>query len=613
MMTRQTRLRTPLWGFAILSTFGALCAFAQDVPVPGVLSGVGTDASRTDATALNAAAAPKGKADVPRLAPPDAAVANAASAIAGSDVATVALAGDSAFAKTHKLHSRITQALSDNASVGDALRAVNKDLIAEGFYLARLTPAYDAAAKALTVHVETGVFGNVNIAFENSETGTGRWFSKRQIEQRFSDFTSGGAFDYAALYRRLAEINASPDLTLDTHIAVRSAFEGEGDDRHVTRYADLNLVVKESIPFHAMLEVNNYATEELGDWQGQLTLQYLNLTHADDVLTLSPGMTLNGDLKTVAASYLRPHHLWKGGNTTFYGGYSDLDSSDVVPRIDLEGSGYFGGAVESFKLISTDRRTLSISAGLLYRYIEDQFSAHLKGQTYNLRKRNVSVLPLTVSLSYADLVSNDPLGGRNFATLSAIYNIASGGDNDMDQMWYHAEENYTIARLQLARLQPLFGGHEKNPSSQWTLFLRAEAQYAPDPLIPAEKLFLGGYHTVRGYTSKCALGDSGAYGSAEFRTPILLDPVSHLFFSKSDAPRDRWQFLVFMDAGYAEMQDPLPGSVDAEAMLSVGVGLRLALTRYAQFRFDYGIPLLDIDMDDGNKTGAFYVSGQLQF
>jgi hemolysin activation/secretion protein len=582
--------------------------------VPGVLSGVGTDASRADAAALGkSAAAPQDKAPAPKAAPPVAAAdANVANV---RDVASVVVVGDTAFAEAQRIGPAVQQAIAGGQTAAEALVSVRQQLIDAGFYLVRLTPAYAAASRTLSVKVEAGVFGKVNVAFKDRDGEDGRWFSKKQIGRRFSDLKEGETFDYRALYRRLSEINASPDLTLDTHIKIRSAVEGEGDSRRVVRYADLDLSAKESFPLHVMLEVNNYATEELDDWQAQATFQYLNLTKADDVLTLSPGITLNGDLMTFAASYLRPHDFWKGGSHTLYAGWSDLDSDNIVPRIDLEGSGWFIGAVESLKLIDTDRRSLSLSGGILYRYIEDQFSAHLDGQSLTLQERNVSVLPLTLSLSYADLTSNDPLGGRNFATLSGVYNIWAGGDNDLGQMWFGAEEHYTIARLQLARLQPLFGGRgaRDNPVRQWTLYLRAEAQYSPDPLIPAEKLFLGGYHTVRGYTAKCALGDSGVYGTAELRTPILLDPVTHLFRDGNGAaPRDRWQFLVFLDAGYAEMEDALPGSIDGETMLSAGAGLRLAVTSHSQFRLDYGVPLVDIDVDDDN-SGAFYFSGQLQF
>ena len=600
---------------------GAFGASAQDA-VPGVLSGVGTDASRVQGAALNRSVAPADESGTPRVAPPD------ASAVPDSDpgpfraLRAVRLLGDIGFAEARGLQAKIESVLLNGEnhsliSADAALSGIRGELIGAGYYLATLSvpqDAYDEDAGALAVRVGAGYAGDVSVVFPERDGGDGRWFSKDQIGRRFSDFTTNEVFNYRTLHRRLSDINGHPDLTLDTHIQVRSAVEGEGDARRVERYADLNLTAKESFPFHAMLEINNHATKELDDWQAQLTLQYLNLTRADDVLTLSHGITLNGELRSFSASYMRPHHLGKGGATTVYGGYSDLGSENVVPRINLDGAGRFAGFAESFNLVDTEGSLLSLSAGILYRRIEDRFSADIYDQSVTIQERDVSVLPLTVSLSYSTR-KPDALRGRNFATLSGICNLRAGGDDDLGLMWLGAKEHYAIARLQLARLQTLFAGRDEtlNPARRWTLLLKADGQWSPDPLIPAEKLFLGGCHTVRGYTSKCALGDSGIYGSAELRTPILLDPLTRLFRGKGQSPLDRWQALVFVDAGYAALQDALPGSVDGETMLSVGVGLRLAVTPHSQFRLDYGIPLLDIDADDHSKSGAFYFSGQLQF
>ena len=600
----------------------SFCVFAQDT-VPGTLSGVGTSGSQAVSAALNKSAAPADRSATPQVSPPAVPAAPANDPGPFWALQAVRLVGDLEFAEAQGLQAKVESALLTGVKVSlvsadAALAGLRKDLVEAGYYLASLSlppGAYDEATQTLTLRVGAGYIGKVSVAFPERDGEDGRWFSTAQIERRFSDFTTNEVFNYRRLHRRLSEINGHPDLTLDTQIKVRSVIEGEKDARRVERYADLNFTAKESRPFHAMLEVNNYATDELDNWQSQLTLQYLNLTRADDVLTVSPGITLNGNLWSVATSYMRPHQLHKGGATTIYGGYSDLESDNVVPHIDLEGTGWFAGLVESFKLIDTEGSLLSLSGGILYRYIEDQFSAHLNNQSLTLQARNASVLPLTVSLSYSDREA-DALRGRNFITLSGIYNLWAGGDSGLDKMWYGAEEHYTIARLQVARLQPLFASRDakSNPIHQWTLFLKAETQWSPDPLIPAEKLFLGGFNTVRGYTPKCVLGDSGIYGTAELRTPILLDTVTHLFRSKEKAatPIDRAQFLVFLDAAYTKMEDPLPGAIESETMLSTGFGLRLALTPYSQFRFDYGIPLIDIDSDD-DSSGAFYVSGQLQF
>ena len=114
----------------------------------------------------------------------------------------------------------------------------------------------------------------------------------------------------------------------------------------------------------------------------------------------------------------------------------------------------------------------------------------------------------------------DGLGGRNFATLQGVFNLASSGD-DLEELWTGAEEHYWILRGQLARLQPLFGFYDEKSQKdlhQWMLFLKLEGQYTTENLIPTEKLSLGGYNTMRGYHARGYIGDYGLYGTTELRT-----------------------------------------------------------------------------------------------
>ena len=219
--------------------------------------------------------------------------------------------------------------------VSKAIAKVRQDLMKEGYYLLRISlareNAYDAETKTLSVLVDQGSFGKTTIRFEGEEEGT--WFSSRQIFRRFKDIEEGRAFDYTRLRGALFDANSHPDLTIDTAIAVRKPIEGEGNDRRIARYADLNLDVHESCPIHGVWEINNYGMKEINEWQTSLTLQYLNLTKHDDVLTISPGMSFGGEMFSLAASYMLPHEWWLGGNTTLYGGWSYLDVDDIVPQL----------------------------------------------------------------------------------------------------------------------------------------------------------------------------------------------------------------------------------------------------------------------------------------
>ena len=289
-----------------------------------------------------------------------------------------------------------------------------------------------------------------------------------------------------------------------------------------------------------------------------------------------------------------------------------------MPRVNIDGTGWFAGVQQTVNLLDDRSRLVSASLGVTYRHIQDQFSVDVDslGHYESLQRRDISVLPLTLSLNYSDK-TGDFLGGRNFATLSGVVNLAAGGGNTLDDFWVGAKDHYVIGRLQVARLQPLnlSGSFERGePSRQWTLFIKGEGQVTRDPLIPAEKLFLGGYHSVRGYLAKSRLGDSGVYGSVELRTPVLMDLVSQAFRSNDGGrklPVDRLQFLAFVDAGHTWAVKPMPGLPATSNMLSAGLGARLALTKHTQFRFDLAFPLVHRGDDDDRP--AYYVSVQAQF
>ena len=503
--------------------------------------------------------------------------------------------------------------------VEDALKLVESYLKSRLYFLCSLNPREESVDGEFLVYFDEGSFGNVKIdvvpsdewwlkrwlsvlsPYSSAWGNNDEWFSAEQIKKRyFSAVNSGERFDYGKLRDALFNVNSQPDLTVNTDI---KAFPTNNQWK-----ADVDLTVAEQFPFHALLEINNYGMEEVEEWQTALTLQYLNLTKHDDVLTLSPAISFGGELFTFAGSYMMPHYWWRGGNTTLYGGYSRLDVDNIVPRLDLEGSGWFAGLQHSEYLLDDDKRLLAASLGLLWRTTEDQYTAY----SQKLKSREASILPLSVALSYTEK-KRDGLGGRNFATAQFLYNVMNAGDK-LNEMWTDADKNYWIFRWQMARLQPLQAlWGEIDVDHQWLLFLRLEGQYTTDTLIPIEKLSLGGYNCMRGYHARGYLGDYGVYGTVELRTPILVNLFSSVFGATQDAKQyDRLQFLGFVDWGWTAFND-LPSTYDDnEFIYSAGLGSRLSVTEYMQLKCDLAFPLRDTDWADDDDM-EIYVSAQFQF
>lgn len=623
----MTRMRIVSLSRRIVPIVGMIVCFchalhAQAEEALGPMAGTGgvmRDAERRAIAPQMPSAAKKAAPDIRAGNTAEKAASATSEAVLGP-IEAIAINGSRDFAERELLAEKLLAELGEgDKTLGDVQAAIAKvrgDFMKRGLYLLRISVArgkpYDAATKTLSLLVDEGRFGKMTITFDDDgeKVEDGFWFSRRQIASRFRKIEEGDTFDYSRLRGMLFDANANPDLTIDTSIDVRKPIEGEGADRRISRYADINLDVRESCPFHLLWEINNYGMEDIERWQTSLTAQYLNLTRHDDVLTVSPSMSLGMELFSIAGSYMLPHDYWLGGMTTLYGGYSKLDVDDIFPKLDLEGSGYFVGLQHTENIYDTDRHQIALSAGILWRYIEDQYTA----LSYSLNERGASIVPVSLALSYTGKKA-DFLGGRNFATLQGVYNVFNGGDS-LDEMWMDAEENYGILRAQIARLQPIFGWYSPETDSelhQWMLFIKLEGQYTTDTLIPVEKLSLGGHNCLRGYTTRGYLGDYGVYGTFELRTPILVDTFSSLFGDRTNKkPIDRLQFLAFCDWGITQYNDLPSGYDDNKFLASFGLGFRFALTQYSQIRGDVAVPMIDGDNDDDNDY-EFYLGIQLQY
>lgn len=609
-------MRKATW-LVIAAVAGASAAFAQ-APIAGqaALGVSGAQKRILDANAQQVAVKPAEEA--PKVEEAEQAPVDA---VEVGVVKSLALAGSVEFAVEQGAYRMIKADLCDGKvkTIGDLKAAFNKarsELMKKGYYLARIGldgDAYNAETKQLTVLVDSGKFGDIKVDMDEDAGG---WYSEKQVAKRIDKISKDEPFNYQRLRRALYGVNNHPDLVANTKLTIRAPKEGEDMDSRITQYADVDLSVQDAFPFHLVWDINNYGLEEIDDWQSSLTFQYLNLTGVDDVITVSPAITFNGDMKSIALGYMRPFDVMNGGNWTVYGGYNDLDTDKILPQLDLDGKGWFVGLNSSWNIVDDEDRNLAFNLGVLYRKMEDCYS--VKNTPLNIRDRELGILPLTMGLSYGDK-RRDGLGGRNFAAANISFNITTDGD-PVEDMYDKAKRHYFVGRAEYARLQPLFA--DSIPDGEewrtWSLFGKASGQYTPDVLVPAEKIALGGMNTVRGYRTRGYMGDSGIYGTMELRTPMLADTIAGLFRDSSGKTAiDRFQFFAFGDLGYARYGNMTPGYEDAEFLAAIGVGMRSGLTKYCQFNLDLALPLRDTDQDklndDYDDDVELYMSLKFQF
>lgn len=154
-----------------------------------------------------------------------------------------------------------------------------------------------------------------------------------------------------------------------------------------------------------------------------------------------------------------------------------------------------------------------------------------------------------------------------------------------------------------AQYLQLLGSATREPNSSPLLLLRADMQLADRSLLALEQFGLGGFESVRGYRQDALLTDNGVLASAEVRFPIY----------RLSSAQGVLQVIPFVDVGRAwnssGKQNP-----DPSTLASVGLGVQWQQSDRLRARFDYGIPLIEVESGDRTlQERGFYFFLQYNF
>jgi hemolysin activation/secretion protein len=507
----------------------------------------------------------------------------------------------------------ITSAVVTEEDAVEILNEYTVKLRDKGYYLAEAyCDEIDLNAGKIKVRINSGTIKTVTLKNPEGDAYSGRHFKERQIRKMLagSGVSSNEVFNYANLYNGMFKINSRPDLTLSADLAA-SPPGAEGE-----RKVDLDFSVEEKLPIHAIVSVNNNGSDETDRWGLGLTLQHLNLTKHDDVLTFSFPWTFNLEsIRSFVGTYYLPHDIGSGGGVSLWGGYSDLKSQKFEQYFEQTGKGWFVGTQFSLKLLDSENHDVLAAIGMSRRYMES--TTYYNGQV--VIDNPLTLNPLSASLSYSTK-KPDALGGRTFLLGEYYYHpeafLGASDDAEFSLQRRDAKSEYSFYRWQVARIQLMSLSQKKE--SQWQLFMRAGGQYTDQILVPAEQFAAGGSSSVRGYKEMELLGDIGYTATAELRTPLLLGFFSAPFMNSQrraeriDQPEDYLQLLLFADYGYLKNESPLAGETPNFEVASVGAGFRVALSEQLQVQLDWGYPLKETEQTDIGE-GRLHFNLQWQF
>jgi len=196
---------------------------------------------------------------------------------------------------------------------------------------------------------------------------------------------------------------------------------------------------------------------------------------------------------------------------------------------------------------------------------------------------DVTVRPLTVNYSGNWLFEQGEASG----SVTVLRNLAGGprgGQADFSRARPGADADYSIVRLAASLTRQL--------PRDFQVRAAVHGQYTRDALVPGEQVGVGSGAQVRGFSARDLANDSGLTANVELYSPQLC----------GDA-RWRCRALVFYDKGLIKRNREQGGALRTKAVGSVGVGLRVSLSRDVDLQVDYGHVLRSsqVPLQDKNR------------
>jgi len=438
--------------------------------------------------------------------------------------------------------------------VDQARAALEKAYQAKGFQTVSVQiPPQQVKGGIVILQVIEGKVGRLRVK-------GARYFSPDQIKKAAPSLAEGTVPDFNKVSQDIVALNQLPDRRVTP--TLRAGIE--------PNTVDVDLNVKDTLPLHGNLELNNRYSPNTTPLRLNGALSYSNLWQ----LGHSAGFSFQvapenlNDAEVFSGYYLLrfPHLDWlslilqgtkQNSNVSTLGGAAVAGRNEVV------------GARAVITLPPGKNFFHSISLGIDWKHYD---------QGLNLSTGEVQT-PLTY-YPWSATYSATWLGKGYETDLNAgvTFNLRGMGstETEFDNNRFKATGSFIYFRGDLSETLDLPRGFQ--------LFAKFQGQVSDQPLVNSEQFAGGGLATVRGYLEAEELGDDAIFGSVELRTPSLL--------SWMRGKANEWRFYMFAEAGELTLQDTLPQQVSRFDLASYGFGSRIRLQDHFNGSIDAGIPLI---------------------
>lgn len=467
-----------------------------------------------------------------------------------------------------------SRSLADVEETRKALEALYRD---HGYGAVFVdVPEQEVADGVVRLKVTEGRLDRVRI------TGA-RYFANGQIREAVPSLQRGKVVNLPQLQQQLMDVNRQSADRQVTPVLRAGREPGA---------VDVDLKVKDTLPLHASVEVNDRYTANTSHTRASVNLGYDNLFQAYNRLSLQYQTSPEepDETRVIAATYIAP--LAHTGNML------------AVYAVDTKSDFATIGSIGALSVLGT---------GQIYglRYIDvlperpGYFHSVTLGGDFKDFKDSIvqpDGTPDTTPMQYVNwsaLYSGNLRTDRTASAFSIGANFGIRGlGNDTDEFAYkryRAQPNYFYLTADAQHERPLLWGTR--------VFVRAGGQFTTEPLISNEQFSIGGAQSVRGYLESEELGDIGAIGSLELRSPQLTRWLPDLL--------QQLYLFTFYDAGVVGILDPLVFAGEKVSRIhlsSWGAGLRLTGFGGLEAGLEWGYPLQSTDnVERGDSRIHFQV------
>lgn len=394
-----------------------------------------------------------------------------------------------------------------------------------------------------------------------------RYFSLAEIKKKAPSLAEGKVPNFNDVTRDIVALNQWPDRRITPEL--RAGVE--------PGTVDVDLNVKDSLPLHGSVELNNRYSPNTANLRVNGSVSYNNLWqkgHAAGVsFQVAPEEPSNSKVFSAYYQARIPELDWL--SVMVLGTKQDSNVSTLGGSA-VAGRGEILGLRALVSLPAGKNFFQSVSFGLDHKHFDQDVTLA------------PDVAPITAPITYypLSLNYNGTWIGKNPETKKGSITEFSAGltfhirglgssPAEFENSRFKADGSFASLRGDLAHTHDLPGGFQA--------YGKLQGQISSQPLVSSEQFSAGGLGTARGYLEGEVAGDNAIFGSMELRSPSLLGWLGE--------KAGEWRLYAFADAGHLSILEALPSQQSNFDLVSMGGGTRFELWNHLNGSLDVGIPL----------------------